>query len=458
MKNNKKQFTIFLFVMAICFMSLKLNLESTQLGHYRPAGYNFLGIIDEEQILDRDLLLANMPVALNSAYQAQGVNFSTVQIDTAEIKLWGPVMDPDDAPADRVYNVVFHPDVQRWRSSDGDFNTNLLAGLFAPNGVVQAAKGEAIPFNTFGMVNVNKHDRIYYSPDNARFQLEPGRRIITFWTAVLSEDKTKTAIAFNIIVDEQALSEEIGAIVSDSENSDDDNDDEMIAQIVALVDANGAISAADKQAMHDAIALMQRIKGIPDQDQEDLERAARAQQEEADRQMAERLTQEMARAEAQQRADQAAAQLAAQQAEQERIRAEALRVQQEQDRIRREQEAARLAEELRTQQEAQQRIDQAAAQLAAQQEADRQAAQQARIQAEAAQLAQQEQERVRREQQEAADRALRLQQQQAAPAVPQVGGPQQQRTGQQGLSREERIAREQAAEQEAMDKLLKRKK
>lgn len=285
MKNNKKQkFTIFLFVMVMCFMGLKLDLESTQLGHYRSERYNFFSVLYEEPIFDRTLLIANIPTSLGQAYGAQGVDLDSLDLDTADIKIWGPVIDSDEAPANRVYNVVFHPDVQRWRLSDNDFNTNLMVGLFAPNGVVQAGGDEAIPFNTFGMVNVNKHDQIYYSPDNARFQLEPGRHIVSFWTAALSEDKTKTVIAFNVIIDQQMLNDQMSNIVNNSEDFDGDNG-AVLAQIAALVASHAHMSAADKQAMRDAIALIKRITGMADQGQTAQERAEREQQEATDREL-----------------------------------------------------------------------------------------------------------------------------------------------------------------------------
>jgi hypothetical protein len=250
--HNKRRITIFLFIATIGFLGFKLNIQSTQLGQYRGEGYNFFNPLGEWSI-ERQYLVPNIPDQLRQAYAAQGVNLNTVVFDNAVIKIWGPTLDA--APADRIYNVVFHPDVQRWRNSNNDFNTNLLVGLFDPKGVA-AVGAEGISFNTFGQINVNKHDQIYYSPNNGRFQIEAGRKIVAFWTAALSEDKSKTVIQFNIIIDDQAWSDLIrDYVIMESEGLIDQ------AQIILANFAQQLNTPADRQTFNEGMALIKRLEG-----------------------------------------------------------------------------------------------------------------------------------------------------------------------------------------------------
>ena len=218
--NLKKSFAYSLWAIIIVGLGYKMDLRpmqfgqhvdirSTQIGKYYGEGYNFLYLIDIETVNDRNLIIQNLPNSLRQAYQMQQVNLDTIEINNATINIWGAPIEENRVPADRIYNVVFHPDVQRWRGNNADFNTNILAGLFAPNGVTQAGVPSPIAFDAFALINVNKHDRIYYSPDNGKFKIDPTRNFVTFWTAALSEDKSKTTITFNIIIINRELSEQL---------------------------------------------------------------------------------------------------------------------------------------------------------------------------------------------------------------------------------------------------------
>src|SRR5579872_1726443 len=252
--HNKRRITIFLFIATISFLGFKLNIQSTQLGQYRGEGYNFFNPLGEWSI-ERQYLVPNIPNQLRQAYAAQGVNLNTVVFDNAVIKIWGPTLEV--APADRIYNVVFHPDVQRWRNSNNDFNTNLLVGLFDPKGVA-AVGAEGIPFNTFGQIHISKHDQIYYSPNNGRFQIQPGRKIVSFWTAALSEDKSKTVIQFNVIIDEPAWSELAGNYIRLQDEGQIDQALDIYEDLIVQVD-----DPADNQTVNEAFDLIDALEGAP---------------------------------------------------------------------------------------------------------------------------------------------------------------------------------------------------
>jgi hypothetical protein len=451
--HNKRRLTIFLFITTIGFLGFKLNIQSTQLGQYRGEGYNFFNPLGEWSI-ERQYLVPNIPNQLRQAYAAQGVNLNTVVFDNAVIKIWGPTLDV--APADRIYNVVFHPDVQRWRNSNNDFNTNLLVGLFDPKGVA-AVGAEGIPFNTFGQIHISKHDQIYYSPNNGRFQIEAGRKIVAFWTAALSEDKSKTVIQFNIIIDDQAWSELVWQYMDLENKGMEQAAQTLLNDLVQQINL-----PADRQTFDEGMVFINRLEG---EQEVPAPMPAPEQQQEEDDEMAEAMRESLRAAE--QEKMQREEQLRQQTERERRTREEAMRAHREAEILQAAQEKLQREELARQQREREERLGQQAAAELARQQAEQRAREEterARREAEIQRAAQErlQQEQVRqaaaqteqqRMQQEAADRELARQlQEQAqqqnqpqpapAPAIIPI------------RSRAEGIAQERAKRKAAMDAIF----
>jgi len=231
-------------------LSLGLYYKSTLyapiIGKYESQGYNFFNTLYEFPILNLAL-----PETMQAAYNAQHSVVHELTIE-ASIFLWGSLKDPSNKAADGVYNVAFHPDVQRWTGQD-NFNIPILMGIFDPNGV-EPGSPHSIPFNTFAPVAVNKHDNVYYSPNNAQFKLVPGRKVVTFWTAALSPDKRSSAINFNIIITDEALQQSLHQTITEFQYTPPAQRNERL--IEALSEAAVPLPEADHNALGAAAIIL----------------------------------------------------------------------------------------------------------------------------------------------------------------------------------------------------------
>ncbi len=92
------------------------------------------------------------------------------------------------------YNLVFHKIIPYWHTPNIDgvfaeFNVNITAGIFVPTwGGATKATQESIAVNDLSALQVHRHNVPGSSvpadsPNNGRFAIVPGRRLVTFWVA-----------------------------------------------------------------------------------------------------------------------------------------------------------------------------------------------------------------------------------------------------------------------------------
>lgn len=124
-----------------------------------------------------------------------------------------------EKPADRIYNLVFHPVLRKWLAGSvnpNNFSVVSRVGIFEPNGV----KNISVSVDSFSDESIHVHPSgdnvIAYSPDNIKIQIVPGRNIVSFWSAALSPDKSKIVIVYNLIIDNENVETKLGHIVKTS--------------------------------------------------------------------------------------------------------------------------------------------------------------------------------------------------------------------------------------------------
>lgn len=108
----------------------------------------------------------------------------------------------------RRYNLIFHGAMADWYAAEmvaagfnfaaNGFAVNLPMGIFDFNGIDSA--GGDIAKNGLSAQNVNAHNHLY-SPDNAGFIIEAGRRIVTFWSVAKSPEKNHAVVTYHILFD-----------------------------------------------------------------------------------------------------------------------------------------------------------------------------------------------------------------------------------------------------------------
>ena len=99
-------------------------------------------------------------------------------------------------PTSKGYNIVFHRLVgQYWLKHDKFFQRFIDVGMFENRGVAPVD----LAVNEFKAVDVNYHPPRDYSPDNARFTIEPNRALASFWIAGVAPDLNKAAVTYVVL-------------------------------------------------------------------------------------------------------------------------------------------------------------------------------------------------------------------------------------------------------------------
>lgn len=142
-------------------------------------------------------LLKELGSLLSAPDAENKINFYTT--------VWG--MPTDEDLKNRQYNLIYHTAAVPWlRGSAGfnesEFGIKLPIGIFEPNGIMPAAEASAA-FNSVNPEDVSIHPvegDPAFSPNNVRFVIDPNRSIVTFWSVAFNPDKSKAAVAFNLII------------------------------------------------------------------------------------------------------------------------------------------------------------------------------------------------------------------------------------------------------------------
>ena len=188
------------------------NPHGIQIGIYSGAGYNFLKDLRENSG-DKKLSVNSLPKELITLIPAG-----------AEIKNYLILLgSPESKAAESVYNIAYHPTVRGWLEHNPavnlhNFSLPVAMGIFHPQGVAHVNSAEGIAFNRLSDQQVIIHPGAEvapgyiadaYSPNNARFQIDPKNTVSNFWTMAVSPDKKQVYTAYVILVQNDLLEKEI---------------------------------------------------------------------------------------------------------------------------------------------------------------------------------------------------------------------------------------------------------
>ncbi len=187
------------------------NPHAIQIGIYNGAGYNFLTDV-RGNIGDENLSVDSLPQEIRDLIPAG-----------AEIKNYLILLGaPETKSSDSVYNIAYHPTVKGWFKKNPaidshNFSVPIAMGIFEPQGVAHVNSAEGIAFNGLSAQQVIIHPGVQYgttvvdaySPNNARFQINPKNKISSFWTMAISPDKKQIYTAYVILVQDDLLEKEI---------------------------------------------------------------------------------------------------------------------------------------------------------------------------------------------------------------------------------------------------------
>lgn len=163
--------------------------RSPIIGFYDPAGYKVrkpLAIIKLTPELFKHIVTNEV------SGQVSDIADSNLEV---YLDIWGPFIS-GDLPAETINNIAFHEILSKWTRISRP-NLNILGGLFEPSGVTIAGVRDSIPEGTLGEFNVNYHDDCW-SPNNARFKLNDGRNIVSFW--LIGRYETHAVATLNLII------------------------------------------------------------------------------------------------------------------------------------------------------------------------------------------------------------------------------------------------------------------
>ena len=118
---------------------------------------------------------------------------------------------------DRVNNLVYHGWTAKLEGTDR-FSVNVPMGIFMANGV-KAAPAESVAFDRLQGSNVNPHDPLDLSPNNARFEIIEGRNVATFWS--IAQYKDAATVTFHVILNNQDMVDVLRVCLDHAYNNDD---------------------------------------------------------------------------------------------------------------------------------------------------------------------------------------------------------------------------------------------
>jgi hypothetical protein len=155
-----------------------------QLGQYSDQypTQNIIGLIQ----LNPATMIQNLPAEIKNKLPNNIQNFNL------NILISGTLDRPISG---LTYNFVLHPWVYGIMKTNY-FNVNPTAGFYFPQGINVHDLGN----NQQRPLNVNAHNggAVYFSPDNGKFTIQPGREISTFWSVALYNNNA--LITFHIVV------------------------------------------------------------------------------------------------------------------------------------------------------------------------------------------------------------------------------------------------------------------
>lgn len=151
--------------------------------------------------------------------------------------------------AGNTLNMIFHPLLGRNRNwKGGNFNENVLMGLFDINGI----QPQDLSVDSLSEISVHYHDR-HFSPNNARFTVNTGRNLATFWTVGIPKNPKFIAVTYHLLVNKKDLSDRLEAAFANANHFDEVFD--------ALKQQKTSLDAQDTQALEGFIAELKRIIG-----------------------------------------------------------------------------------------------------------------------------------------------------------------------------------------------------
>lgn len=198
-----------LFIISIC--SYQLISSGYFIGAYANP-YNVLNpIFNQSMPIEKALLEIVVPKKLLSAISTPELAQSQILFN---ISVFGkPIFG--DVP-DKTYNLVFHNQVRDWLPQKPvDFNKHSLMGIFEQIGATVQGVSSPIALDSLREENVHVHDNgEFYSPNNARFKIEPGAKIASFWSVVVApDDKSNILVSLSIVVDDENFADKLGEIL-----------------------------------------------------------------------------------------------------------------------------------------------------------------------------------------------------------------------------------------------------
>ncbi len=113
----------------------------------------------------------------SSDLQSKSINFYFHATAT------GVVENQKADPIDKTYNMLFHGFLAPVFDVIKTFQSDVLMGVFQRDGVTNSG---SIAFDNLTKQDVHFHEAD--SPDNAKFKVDDGRKVSTFWSAAISPD------------------------------------------------------------------------------------------------------------------------------------------------------------------------------------------------------------------------------------------------------------------------------
>ena len=197
--------------------------------------------------------LQNVPLALTDIVNKKSIPGSDIDFFTI---VWG---EPEEKSISRMYNVVFHQVVRDWLrdKSDiepGNFSVTIDMGLFAPQGVtgisiaVDSVKKEQV------IIHPGGNGMHAFSPNNARFEVDQNRKIVSFWSVAFSPDSSRVMIIYNVMAIDSVLAKDVDRSAVAAKNLQ-----ALLENMVAIQSSNILTSAEDKAVLDAFIKQLNEI-------------------------------------------------------------------------------------------------------------------------------------------------------------------------------------------------------